>query len=77
MFGGHYGVAFAVKNSQNRILLWVLFIGVQLLDYVWATLVLLCIEKLRVFKGFSIRSLSLSFLLEKIGSRRHISALWS
>jgi len=49
MFVGHYGVAFAVKTERNRIPLWVLFIAVQFLDYIWATLVLLGIDKLRVF----------------------------
>jgi hypothetical protein len=57
MFVGHYSVAFAVKSEQNRIPLWVLFIAVQLLDYVWATLVLLGIEKLRVIKGFTAGSM--------------------
>lgn len=53
MFVGHYSVAFAVKSEQNRIPLWVLFVAVQLLDYVWATCVLLGIEKLRIVPGFT------------------------
>jgi hypothetical protein len=48
MFVGHYSVAFAIKSDENRIPLWVLFVAVQFLDYIWATLVLLGIEKLRV-----------------------------
>ena len=48
MFVGHYSVAFAAKTEHNKIQLWVLFVAVQLLDYIWATLVLLGIEKLRV-----------------------------
>lgn len=52
MFVGHYSVAFSAKTEQNRIPLWVLFVAVQFLDYIWATLVLLGIEKLRVIKGF-------------------------
>ncbi len=48
MFVGHYSVAFAAKSEKNRIPLWVLFVAVQFLDYIWATLVLLGIEKLRV-----------------------------
>jgi len=51
MFVGHYSVAFAAKSDKNKIPLWVLFIAVQFLDYIWATLVLLGIEKLRVIKG--------------------------
>src|SRR5438445_514583 len=54
MFVGHYSIAFAVKSEKNRIPLWVLFIAVQFLDYIWATLVLLGIEKLRVIKGFTV-----------------------
>src|SRR5215831_1284085 len=57
MFVGHYSVAFAARSGRNRIPLWVLFIAVQFLDYIWATLVLLGIEKLRVIKGFTVGSM--------------------
>lgn len=57
MFVGHYSVAFAVKTEKNKIPLWVLFIAVQFLDYIWATLVLLGVEKLRVIKGFTAGSM--------------------
>src|SRR4051812_26448779 len=57
MFIGHYSVAFAAKSEKNNIPVWVLFIAVQLLDYIWATLVLLGIEKLRVIKGFTAGSM--------------------
>ncbi len=57
MFVGHYSVAFAVRAEQNKIPLWVLFVAVQFLDYIWATLVLLGIEKLRVIKGFTAGSM--------------------
>ena len=57
MFVGHYSVAFAVKSDRNRIPLWVLFVAVQFLDYIWATLVLLGVEKLRVIKGFTAGSM--------------------
>ena len=57
MFVGHYSVAFACRTERNEIPLWVLFIAVQFLDYVWATLVLLGIEKLRVIKGFTAGSM--------------------
>jgi hypothetical protein len=57
MFVGHYSVAFAVKSEKNKIPLWVLFIAVQFLDYIWATLVLLGIEKVRVIKGFTAGSM--------------------
>ena len=51
MFVGHYSVAFAAKTA--KIPLWILFVAVQFLDYIWATLVQLGIEKLRVIKGFT------------------------
>jgi hypothetical protein len=57
VFVGHYSVAFAAKSEKNKIPLWVLFIAVQFLDYIWATLVLLGIEKLRVIKGFTAGSM--------------------
>jgi hypothetical protein len=57
MFVGHYSVAFACRTERNGIPLWVLFIAVQFLDYIWATLVLLGIEKLRVIKGFTAGSM--------------------
>ena len=57
MFVGHYSVAFAAKSERNRIPLWVLFVAVQFLDFIWATLVLLGIEKLRVIKGFTAGSM--------------------
>ena len=57
MFVGHYSVAFAARTQQNKIPLWVLFVAVQFLDYIWATLVLLGIEKLRVIKGFTAGSM--------------------
>ena len=53
MFIGHYSVAFACRTERNKIPLWVLFVAVQFLDYIWATLVLVGIEKLRVIKGFT------------------------
>lgn len=57
MFVGHYSVAFAAKSEKNKIPLWVLFFAVQFLDYIWATLVLLGVEKLRVIKGFTAGSM--------------------
>ena len=57
MFVGHYSVAFAAESERNKIPLWVLFVAVQFLDYIWATLVLLGIEKLRVIKGFTAGSM--------------------
>ena len=61
MFVGHYSVAFAAKTEQNKIPLWVLFVAVQFLNYIWATLVLLGIEKLRIIKGFTAGSMNDSY----------------
>src|SRR2546428_12640430 len=57
MFVGHYSVAFAARSERNKIPLWILFVAVQFLDFIWATLVLLGIEKLRVIKGFTAGSM--------------------
>jgi len=51
MFVGHYSVAFAFRTTRNQIQLWFLFVSVQSLGYIRATLVLLGIERLRVIKG--------------------------
>ena len=53
MFVGHYGISFAVKRVDRAIPLWVLFLAVQWLDVVWAPLVLLGIEKVRIVPGFT------------------------
>jgi hypothetical protein len=53
MFVGHYSVAFAVKSERNKIPLWVLFVAVQLLDFLWAPFVLLGIEKVRMVPGIT------------------------
>ncbi len=53
MFVGHYGVAFAVNTQRNKISLWVLFVAVQLLDFLWAPFVLLGIEKVRFVPGIT------------------------
>lgn len=53
MFVGHYGVAFAAKGIDRRTPLWILFIAVQMLDVLWAPLVLLGIEKARIVPGIT------------------------
>jgi len=53
MFVGHYSVAFAVKTERNKIPLWVLFVAVQLLDFLWAPFILLGIEKMRIVPGIT------------------------
>jgi len=53
MFVGHYGPSFAVKAIRPAIPLWLLFIAVQFVDVVWAVLVLLGIEKVRIVPGIT------------------------
>src|SRR5436309_14820801 len=56
MFVGHYSVAFAARTERNKIPLWVLFVAVQLLDFLWAPFVLLGIEKVRIVPGITASS---------------------
>jgi hypothetical protein len=53
MFVGHYGVSFAAQRMNRRIPLWALFIAVQFLDVLWAPLILLGIEKVRIVPGIT------------------------
>ena len=53
MFVGHYGPSFAAKKTEPSVPLWVLFIAVQFLDILWAPLVLLRIEKVRIVRHFT------------------------
>lgn len=53
MFVGHYGVSFAARRLYPSVPLWVFFIAVQLLDVVWAPLILLGIERVRIVPGIT------------------------
>ena len=53
MFVGHYGVSFVLGRLNRQIPLWVLFIAVQMLDVLWAPLVLLGIERVRIVPGIT------------------------
>lgn len=53
MFVGHYGISFAAKAADRHIPLWVLFIAVQFVDVLWAVLVLLGIEHVRIVPGIT------------------------
>ena len=52
MFAGHYSTAFAARKLKPAVPLWHLFIATQLLDFAWAILVLLGVEKVRVVPHF-------------------------
>lgn len=52
MFIGHYGPAFVAKAAVRAVPLWVLFVAAQWVDFLWAGLVILGIEKLRLIENF-------------------------
>jgi hypothetical protein len=53
MFIGHYGPAYAIKRWKPEILIFILFIAVQLVDVAWAIFVPLGIEKVRIVPGIT------------------------
>ena len=53
MFVGHYGPSFVAKKAEPSVPFWVLFVAVQFLDILWAPLVLLGIEKVRIVQHFT------------------------
>jgi membrane-bound metal-dependent hydrolase YbcI (DUF457 family) len=53
MFVGHYGPSFAIKSLRPAVPLWLLFIAVQFVDVLWALLVLLGVEKVRIVPGIT------------------------
>jgi hypothetical protein len=53
VFVGHYGVRFAAKRWEPSLPLWLLFIAVQFLDVLWAPLILLGVEKVRIVPGIT------------------------
>jgi hypothetical protein len=53
VFVGHYGGSFAAQREDRSIPLWVLFLATQFLDVLWAPLVLLGIEKVRIVPGIT------------------------
>ncbi len=53
MFVGHYGVSFAAKSADRDIPLWLLFVAAQAVDILWAILVLVGVESIRIVPGFT------------------------
>jgi membrane-bound metal-dependent hydrolase YbcI (DUF457 family) len=53
MFIGHYGVSFVAKRIIPRTSLGTLFLAVQLLDVLFAILVVAGVERLRIVPGFT------------------------
>lgn len=56
MFVGHYSVAFAARTERNKIPLWVLFVAVQLLDFLWVPFGFFGLEKVRIALGITAAS---------------------
>ena len=74
MFVGHYGPSYALKKLEPSVPLWVLFLAVQLLDLMWAPLVLLGVEKVRIIRHFTASNdLDLYFMPLTHGL---VTALW-
>ncbi len=53
MFIGHYAASLVAKTADKRIPLWVLFLAAQGVDVLWAVLVLVGIEKVRIVPGIT------------------------
>jgi hypothetical protein len=53
MFVGHYGASYAIRAARPALPLWLLFVAVQLLDFVWSVLVLAGVEKVRIVPGIT------------------------
>ncbi|MCE9499486.1 MAG: metal-dependent hydrolase [Leptospira sp.] len=53
MFVGHYSISFALKKTDKKISLGMLFLAVQFVDILWAIFILLGVEKVRITPGFT------------------------
>jgi len=53
MFIGHYGASLVAKRFRPELPLGVLFVAAQFLDFIFCTLVLGGVEKLRIVPGFT------------------------
>ena len=53
MLIGHYGPALLLHRARPRVPLWVLFVGVQAVDVLWAVFILGGVEHARIVPGFT------------------------
>lgn len=53
MLLGHYGAGFALKKFAPKVSLGFIFLAVQLVDIIWAVLVIIGVEKVRIAPGFT------------------------
>ncbi len=51
MFIGHFGAGFAAKSFAPKVSLGSLFLAAQFLDLLWPSLLLLGVERVRIFPG--------------------------
>jgi hypothetical protein len=56
VFIGHYSACFLAKGVNRKIPLWQLFLAVQFIDIIWATFILMGIEKVRIVPGITAAS---------------------
>ena len=56
MFVGHYGPSLAIRAARPALPLWLTFLAAQLVDIVWALLVLSGVEKVRIVPGITAAS---------------------
>jgi hypothetical protein len=76
MFVGHYGVSFGARRWGPSLPLWLLFIAVQFLDVLWAPLILLGVEKVRIVPGIT-RSNPLDLYYMPFTHSLVAASLWS
>lgn len=62
MFVGHYSAAFAAKAVEPRVPIWVLLLAAQLVDVVWAVLVLNGVERIRLDPALPSNPLDLYYM---------------
>lgn len=74
MFIGHYSASLAAKSSDRRVPLWVFVGAAQWLDIVWATLIILGIEKVA---GDPSRTEGLDFLSYPYSHSLMAALVWS
>jgi hypothetical protein len=76
MFIGHYAVSFALKSTQKKASLGLLFIGVQLIDLLFFSLTLFGIERFNLIENYTE---STHFQLEYMPYSHSLAAvlLWS
>ena len=53
MFIGHYAVSFALKATQKKASLGLLFIGVQFIDLIFFSLTFFGIEKFNLIENYT------------------------